>query len=42
MVVIFPDFADYRSIVPKAGWKIKNEFKVYVHKSLTRIILKLF
>ena len=41
MVVIFPDFIDYRQIIEKSGWKIKGEFRVYIHKSLTRIILKL-
>ena len=42
MVVIFPDFIDYKILIKKSNWKIKNKFKVYIHKSLTRIILKLY
>lgn len=41
-VVVFPDFADYKRIVRKSGLKVKKEFSVYMHKSLTRkiVILK--
>jgi tRNA (guanine10-N2)-dimethyltransferase len=40
-VVIFPDFVDYKKIIKKAEWQEINYFKIYVHKSLTRIIAKL-
>jgi len=41
MVVVIPDFIDYRKIISKSNWKIKNKFEIYVHRSLTRIILQL-
>jgi tRNA (guanine10-N2)-dimethyltransferase len=41
MVVVMPNFADYKKIISKSRWKIKNKFEIYVHKSLTRIILQL-
>jgi tRNA (guanine10-N2)-dimethyltransferase len=40
-VVMLPKFISYKKIIQKTGWKIKNKFEIYVHKSLTRIILKL-
>jgi tRNA (guanine10-N2)-dimethyltransferase len=41
LVVVMPDFVDYSKLILRSGWKIifKNEY--YVHKSLTRIILKI-
>jgi tRNA (guanine10-N2)-dimethyltransferase len=41
MIIIFPNFIDYRKIVLKSNWKIEKTFSVYIHKSLTRNILKL-
>jgi tRNA (guanine10-N2)-dimethyltransferase len=40
-VVMLPKFISYKKIISKTNWKIKNKFEIYVHKSLTRIILKL-
>jgi tRNA (guanine10-N2)-dimethyltransferase len=40
-VVIFPDFVDHKKIIKKSGWQEINHFEIYVHKSLTRIIVKL-
>ena len=41
MIVIFPHFINHKKIISRTQWKIKREFKDYVHKSLTRIIIKL-
>jgi tRNA (guanine10-N2)-dimethyltransferase len=41
IVIIFPDFLNYSGICRLTGWKIKSKFKIYVHKSLTRIIVRL-
>jgi len=41
IIVIFPDFIEYKKILEKTNWKIKKKFEVYVHKSLTKIILVL-
>ena len=41
MVVIFPNFIDYKKIISSSEWKIKNKFEIYVHRSLTRIIVQL-
>jgi len=41
MVIVFPDFVDSKKIIEDSGWKIKNRFQNYVHKTLTRIIYKL-
>lgn len=38
-VVGFPDFVDYISIVEKSGYKIKNIFSYYLHKSLSKKIV---
>ncbi len=42
MVVIFPDFVNYKKMILKTKWKIKNIFSEYIHKSLTRKIVLLF
>ncbi len=39
IVVSFPDFIDYKKIINKTGWKIENDFAVYVHKSLTKHVV---
>ncbi len=41
MIIIFPDFIDYNKIIEKTRWKIKKKFSIYMHKSLTRILIKL-
>ncbi|MEK6916774.1 MAG: DNA methyltransferase [Nanoarchaeota archaeon] len=41
MVIIFPDFVDYKNLIKKSKWRIKDKFEIYIHKSLTRIIVKL-
>lgn len=40
-VVVFPDFVDCRKIIKKSKLKLKNEFDIYVHKSLTRKVFLL-
>jgi tRNA (guanine10-N2)-dimethyltransferase len=41
IVIIFPNFVDYKPIIKKTNWKIQNKFEIYIHKSMTRIVLKL-
>jgi tRNA (guanine10-N2)-dimethyltransferase len=41
IVIIFPSFINYNNIILRTNWKIKNEFKIYIHKSLCRIIINL-
>jgi len=41
MIIIFPDFVKHKNILKQTEWKIKNNFVIYVHKSLSRIIYKL-
>ncbi|MBN1502136.1 methyltransferase domain-containing protein [Candidatus Woesearchaeota archaeon] len=36
MVVIFPNYADFSKVIKKSKWKLKKEFSVYIHRSLTR------
>lgn len=38
-VVGLPDFVDYKSLIKKAGLKLKKEFDWYLHKSLTKKII---
>ena len=40
-VIIFPSYADYRSLLKKSGFRIEKEFSNYVHGSLTRKIVKI-
>ena len=37
-VIMFPHFVDYKKLIKKAKLKIKKEFSIYVHHSLTRKI----
>ena len=37
----FPDFFPAEKIISQAGWKIRNEFTIYLHKSLRRRIFVL-
>lgn len=41
IVIIFPDFVDYRKLIRKSKVHLEHEFSVYVHKSLTRKIMVL-
>ncbi len=41
IILIFPHFVNYRKLIKKSGLKLKNEFSIYVHKSLTRRIVVL-
>jgi len=36
MVICFPDFLNYRNYIQE--WVIKNKFRIYIHKSLSKII----
>lgn len=36
MVIIFPSFVNHKNIIKKTKWKIKNEFNIYIHKSLSK------
>jgi tRNA (guanine10-N2)-dimethyltransferase len=38
-VIMFPDFVNVKKIVKKSGWKIKEEFTYYLHRSLSKKIL---
>jgi len=40
-VIIFPNYADYRILLKKSGFRIEKEFSNYVHGSLTRKIVKI-
>ena len=42
MVIIFPNFINYKKMISKTKWKKKNEFAEYIHKSLSRKIVLLF
>jgi tRNA (guanine10-N2)-dimethyltransferase len=39
MIIGLPDFIDYKKLI--GNWKIKKEFTLYLHKSLSKKILKL-
>ena len=41
MIVVFPDFVNGKKLIKKTGWKIKNNFSYYIHKSLTKEIFVL-
>jgi tRNA (guanine10-N2)-dimethyltransferase len=38
-VVIFPHYVNYKKLIKQANLKIENEFKQYIHGSLTRKII---
>ena len=40
-VIVFPNYVDYRKLLKKSKFKIEKEFSNYVHKSLTRKIVKM-
>ena len=39
-VIVFPDFVNYRKLLKKAGFKIEKEFEQYIHRSLSRKVVK--
>lgn len=41
VVVGFPDFCEYKKILSKTPWQVKFEFTYYLHKSLSKKIVKL-
>lgn len=41
IVMIFPSFADWKRIIKESGWNCDFSTKIYVHKSLSRIILRI-
>ena len=40
-VIVFPDYVDYRKLLKSAKFRIEKEFSIYVHRSLTRKIVKI-
>ncbi len=39
LVVGFPDFIDYIKICRKTGWKIKHDFRWYLHQTLSKHVV---
>ncbi len=37
-VLVFPNFVNYKALIKKSGLKLRKEFSIYIHKSLTRKI----
>ena len=37
-VVIFPSFVKHSKLIKEAGLRLENEFHIYIHKSLTRVV----
>ena len=40
-VIIFPSYVNYKKLLKSAKFKIEKEFEIYVHRSLTRNIIKI-
>ena len=40
-VIIFPSYVDYKKLLKQARFKREKEFSIYVHRSLTRKIVKI-
>lgn len=40
-VIIFPNYVNYRLLLKKSSFKIEKEFSIYVHRSLSRKIVKI-
>ena len=40
-VIIFPNYVNYKNLLKKSKFKIEKEFSSYVHRSLTRKIVKI-
>lgn len=41
IILIFPHFINYKKLIKKSGLKLRHDFGIYVHKSLTRRIVVL-
>ena len=41
VVIVFPDYVDYKRLLKQSKFKIEKEFENYVHRSLTRKIVKI-
>jgi len=39
-VIVFPSFVNYKKLLRQSKFKIEMEFKIYVHRSLTRKIVR--
>ncbi len=39
-VIVFPDYVDYRKLLKQSKFRIEKEFSNYVHRSLTRKMVK--
>ena len=39
-VIVFPSYADYKKLLKKNGFKIEFEYSDYVHRSLTRKMVR--
>ncbi|MAG91113.1 hypothetical protein CMO83_00385 [Candidatus Woesearchaeota archaeon] len=40
-VIIFPSYVDHKKLLKASGFKIEKEFSIYVHRSLTRKIVRI-
>jgi|SRR3989338_2885584 len=40
-VIVFPSYVNYRKLLKQSGFRIEKEFSNYVHRSLTRKIVKI-
>jgi len=40
-IIVFPSYVNYRKILKQSGFRIEFEFSDYVHRSLTRKIVKI-
>ena len=40
-VIIFPSFVNYKKLLKIAKFKVEKEFEIYVHRSLTRRIVRI-
>ena len=40
-VIVFPSYVNHRKLLKNSGFKIEKEFEDYVHRSLTRKIIKI-
>ncbi len=40
-VIVFPSYVNYKKLLKLSRFKIEREFEIYVHRSLTRKIVKI-
>ena len=40
-VIVFPSYVDYKKLLKESNFTIEKEFSIYVHRSLTRKIVKI-